>query len=158
MQNKHQFFFFSFGRPNFGGGGGSTWLGQIPKFFQKLDLKAPLTAFGASTPLMHPPLRCIHYLASSSTKPSTAVGYYAHCAFPLSLIAEGRLHGIRPLRPTFLLLWALAAFCMELLACSPCPPWAPLVVYHLKEKDTPHELIHSSLIQARVKLSPLLLV
>ena len=22
---------------------GSTWLGQIPKFFQKLDLKAPLT-------------------------------------------------------------------------------------------------------------------
>ena len=85
-----------------------------------------VTAFGASTPLMHPPLRCIHYLASSSTKPSTAVGYYAHCAFPLSLIAEGRLHGIRPLRPTFLLLWALAAFCMELLACSPCPPWAPL--------------------------------
>ena len=42
MQNKHQIFFFSFGRPNFGGGGGSTWLGQIPKFFQKFDLKAPL--------------------------------------------------------------------------------------------------------------------
>ena len=43
MQNKHQNFFFSFGGPNFGGGGGgSTWLGQIPKFFQKLDLKASL--------------------------------------------------------------------------------------------------------------------
>ena len=43
MQNKHQIFFFSFGRPNFGGGGGgSPWLGQIPKFFQKFDLKASL--------------------------------------------------------------------------------------------------------------------
>ena len=44
MQNKHQFFFFSLGGPNFGGaGGGSTWLGQIPKFFQKFDLKASLS-------------------------------------------------------------------------------------------------------------------
>ena len=33
----------TFGRPNFGGGGGSTWLGQIPNFFQKFDLKAPLS-------------------------------------------------------------------------------------------------------------------
>ena len=42
MQNKHQNFVFVFGVPNFGEGGGSTWLGQIPKFFQKFDLKAPL--------------------------------------------------------------------------------------------------------------------
>ena len=50
MQNKHQFFFFSFWRPNFWGGGrGSTWLGQIPKFFQKLDLKAPLIKPGKTS-------------------------------------------------------------------------------------------------------------
>ena len=43
MQNNINFF-FSFGRPNFwGAGGGPTWLGQLPKFFQKLDLKASLT-------------------------------------------------------------------------------------------------------------------
>ena len=43
MQNKHQFFFLVLGVPTFGEGGGSPWLGQIPKFFQKLDLKASLT-------------------------------------------------------------------------------------------------------------------
>ena len=43
MQNKHQNFFLVLGVPTLGEGGGSTWLGQIPKFFQKLDLKAPLT-------------------------------------------------------------------------------------------------------------------
>ena len=43
MQNKHQFFFLVLGVPTFDeGGGGSTWLGQNPKFFQKFDLKAPL--------------------------------------------------------------------------------------------------------------------
>ena len=37
--------FFSFGCPNVRwGGGGSTWLGQNPKFSQKNHLKAPLTA------------------------------------------------------------------------------------------------------------------
>ena len=43
MQNKHQFFFLVLGVPTLGEGGGSTWLGQIPKFFQKFDLKAPLS-------------------------------------------------------------------------------------------------------------------
>ena len=43
MQNKHQIFFLVLGVPTLGEGGGSTWLGQIPKFFQKLDLKAPLS-------------------------------------------------------------------------------------------------------------------
>ena len=43
MQNKHQFFFLVLGVPTLGEGGGSTWLGQIPKFFQKFDLKASLT-------------------------------------------------------------------------------------------------------------------
>ena len=43
MQNKHQNFFLVLGVPNLGeGGGGSTRLGQIPKFFQKFDLKASL--------------------------------------------------------------------------------------------------------------------
>ena len=42
MQNKHQFFFLVLGVPTLGEGGGSTWLGQIPKFFQKFDLKASL--------------------------------------------------------------------------------------------------------------------
>ena len=41
MQNKHHFF-FSFGRPNFGGGGGRPGWAKFPNFFQKLDLKAPL--------------------------------------------------------------------------------------------------------------------
>ena len=41
MQNKHQKIFLVLGVPNFGEGG-STWLDQIPKFFQKLDLKASL--------------------------------------------------------------------------------------------------------------------
>ena len=40
MQKKHQFFVL--GVPTFGEGGGSTWLGQNPKNFQKNDLKAPL--------------------------------------------------------------------------------------------------------------------
>ena len=43
----------------------------------------------------------------------------------------------------------------------PLPPVGPhrlLVVYHLEEKDTPHELIQSSLIQARIKLPPPLLL
>ena len=40
MQNKHQFFFLVLGVPTLGEG--STWLGQIPKFFQKFDLKASL--------------------------------------------------------------------------------------------------------------------
>ena len=42
MQNKHQIFFLVLGVPTLGEGGGSTWLGQIPKFFQKCDLKASL--------------------------------------------------------------------------------------------------------------------
>ena len=41
MQKKHQFF-FSFGCPNLRGGGGSTWLGQKTKFFDRFYLKAPL--------------------------------------------------------------------------------------------------------------------
>ena len=41
MQNKHQFFFLVLGVPNYDKGGGSTWLGQNPKFFEKFDLKAP---------------------------------------------------------------------------------------------------------------------
>ena len=46
MQNKHQFFFISFGCPNFRGGGrGSSRLGQNPKYFQKSGLRAPLTHF-----------------------------------------------------------------------------------------------------------------
>ena len=42
MQNKHQSFFLVLGVPTLGEGGGSTWLGQIPNFFQKIDLKASL--------------------------------------------------------------------------------------------------------------------
>ena len=42
MQNKHQFFLV-LGVLNYDEGGGSTCLGQNPKFFEKLDLKAPLT-------------------------------------------------------------------------------------------------------------------
>ena len=42
MQNTHQIFFFSFGGPNLRGGGGSTWLGQKTKFFDRFNLKAPL--------------------------------------------------------------------------------------------------------------------
>ena len=50
MQNKHQFFFLVLGVPTLGEGeGGSTWLGQIPKFFQKLDLKAPLIKPGKTS-------------------------------------------------------------------------------------------------------------
>ena len=41
MQKKHHFFLV-LGVPTFGEGGGSTWLGQNPKFFQKVDLKASL--------------------------------------------------------------------------------------------------------------------
>ena len=45
MQNKH-FSFFSFWCPNFWGGGwGSSRLGQNPKYFQKSGLRAPLTHF-----------------------------------------------------------------------------------------------------------------
>ena len=40
---KHHFFLV-LGVPTFGDGeGGSTWLGQNPKFFQKIDLRAPLS-------------------------------------------------------------------------------------------------------------------
>ena len=43
MQNKH-YFFFLFGNPNVrgGGGGGASRLGQIPNFYRKFVLKAPL--------------------------------------------------------------------------------------------------------------------
>ena len=40
MQDKHHFFLV-LGVPTFDEGG-STWLEQNPKFFEKLDLKAPL--------------------------------------------------------------------------------------------------------------------
>ena len=40
MQKKHHFFLV-LGVPTFGEGG-STWLGQNPKFFQKFELKASL--------------------------------------------------------------------------------------------------------------------
>ena len=46
MQNKHQNIFFFFWRPNLrGGGGGVRWLGQMPNFFRKWNLRAPLTMF-----------------------------------------------------------------------------------------------------------------
>ena len=40
MQKKHNFFLV-LGVPTFGEGG-ATWLGQNPKFFQKVHLRAPL--------------------------------------------------------------------------------------------------------------------
>ena len=45
MQNKHQTFFSFFGGPTYGegGGGGVRWLGQMPNFFRKTILKAPLS-------------------------------------------------------------------------------------------------------------------
>ena len=43
MQNKHKKTFLVLGVPTFDEGGEeSTWLGQNPKFSQKIDLKAPL--------------------------------------------------------------------------------------------------------------------
>ena len=42
MQNKH-YFFFLFGNPNvWGGGRGSSRLGQIPNFYRKFVLQASL--------------------------------------------------------------------------------------------------------------------
>ena len=50
MQKKTSIFFFSFGCPNLRGGGwGSTWLGQKTKFFDRSNLRAPLT-FRTSLP------------------------------------------------------------------------------------------------------------
>ena len=43
MQNKHQTFFSFFGGLIYGEGGGGCWLGQMPNFFQKCILRAPLT-------------------------------------------------------------------------------------------------------------------
>ena len=46
MQNKHNFFFFLFGNPNFqGGGGGSSRLGQNPNFYRKFVLEASLICY-----------------------------------------------------------------------------------------------------------------
>ena len=113
MQNKHQFFFFSFGRPNLGGGGGgSTWLGQIPKFFQKFDLKAPLildvikiarispaTAKSgyASSSCLGPCIVCAALPKASGCSPAKCVPTAAILVHPNSIIlqympAEARTH------------------------------------------------------------------
>ena len=49
MQNKHQIFFFSFGRPNFGGGGGADLVGPNSQIFPKIRFE------GSPNPLIESP-------------------------------------------------------------------------------------------------------
>ena len=74
MQNKHQFFFLVLGVPTLGGG--LTWLGQIPKFFQKLDLKAPLTRWSLYCYLGF----CDDHLSNQITERQGTAMYSTHSA------------------------------------------------------------------------------